>query len=351
MSKCDFDIEIFDAKTASEAEWDAFFELSDEEHWEVRDDKDDHPMPRDMSMQFMLDPNPNFENTRWAAWNEDKSKMLGFGLLRVSSEKDPAYEQNKHIGNSTVRVTREARRQGLASELMKRVAELASEKELRVLQGYVINPVGKDFCEALGATMAIESAVNRLRLDEVDWNMIEEWAAEGPKRAEGVSIEIFEAVPEADLEEYCKIYTETMNQQPMGDMEGEFITTPESRRRDEERNRKKKLTLITMITREPGGAISGLTEIFKMPSEVHKAHQFLTGVKDRYRGRGLGKWLKAEMLLHVREHFPEVSMILTGNADENAPMLSINKRMGFKRYLPEAEYKFELAALRDKLNL
>ena len=347
----EYRIEPFEAKNASDTEWNAYFELNHEIHWEVRDDKDDLPMPSELEMQFMMDPNPKFEQHRWAAWNADKSRMLGFINLRTATEADPGYDQNKHIGNTNLRVCQDARREGIASALMKTVVQSAAANEIRVIQGFVIHPSGRAFCESLGGTMAIESAMNRLKLDEVDWEMIENWAAEGPKRAEGVCIEKFIEVPEDDLEEYCKIYTETMNQQPMGEMEGEFITTPESRRLDEARNRGKNLDLITMITREPDGTISGLTEIFKIPAEVNRAHQFLTGVKDSYRGRGLGKWLKAEMLLYVRKTFPDVKMILTGNADENAPMLSINNRMGFKRYLPEAEYKFDVAKLRDRLGI
>ena len=36
------------------------------------------------------------------------------------------------------------------------------------------------------------------------------------------------------------------------------------------------------------------------------------------------------MLLYVREKYPEVNIITTGNATTNAPMLSINNRLGFK---------------------
>ncbi len=58
----------------------------------------------------------------------------------------------------------------------------------------------------------------------------------------------------------------------------------------------------------------------------------MTGVRLPYRGRGLGKWLKATMLLKVREEFPQVRVVVTGNATSNAPMLSINERLGFRPY-------------------
>ena len=58
--------------------------------------------------------------------------------------------------------------------------------------------------------------------------------------------------------------------------------------------------------------------------------QALTGVDQRYRGHGKGKWVKAAMLLKIRERFPDVKIIVTGNATSNAPMIHINERMGFK---------------------
>ena len=60
--------------------------------------------------------------------------------------------------------------------------------------------------------------------------------------------------------------------------------------------------------------------------------QGLTGVRDVHRGRGLGKWLKAEMLLRVRRDFPEVRVVSTGNASSNEAMLSINERLGFRTH-------------------
>ncbi len=75
----------------------------------------------------------------------------------------------------------------------------------------------------------------------------------------------------------------------------------------------------------------------------------LTGVKDHHRGRGLGKWLKSEMMFFIKEKYPKATVLCTGNADSNAPMLSINNRMGFKRELAFTSYKWEINKLLDML--
>ena len=38
------------------------------------------------------------------------------------------------------------------------------------------------------------------------------------------------------------------------------------------------------------------------------------------------------MLLRIREEFPAVRTIVTNNASENAAMLAINERLGFRTY-------------------
>src|SRR5215831_3939024 len=45
---------------------------------------------------------------------------------------------------------------------------------------------------------------------------------------------------------------------------------------------------------------------------------------------GLGKWLKAAMLDHLRRAHPDTIWISTENAGSNAPMLSINRALGYR---------------------
>jgi mycothiol synthase len=184
----------------------------------------------------------------------------------------------------------------------------------------------------LGASVVSERATNRLPLRDVNMEMIERWRAEGPKRAPGIKIERFSSIPEKDLNQYSDLYTETWNQAPLEEAAPDMVVTPESRRNMERYFESQGEIWTTMISREPDGEISGLTEIWYQPETWHLIEQGLTGVREKYRGRGIGKWLKAEMLVYVSKTYPRALAIQAGNADANAPMLSINQRMGFKTY-------------------
>ena len=55
------------------------------------------------------------------------------------------------------------------------------------------------------------------------------------------------------------------------------------------------------------------------------------------------------MLYFVHKKYPEAKYISTGNADANAPMLSINRRMGFKLHLQKKVYKFKIDELEKRI--
>lgn len=97
-----------------------------------------------------------------------------------------------------------------------------------------------------------------------------------------------------------------MNQQPLGNYDGQILITPESRRSDEKKYKERKLKWYTIITKEKNGTISGLTEMLYHSRTPHKGYQNLTGVKEEYQSRKLGKWLKAHMLMWFYDKYSNI---------------------------------------------
>ena len=87
---------------------------------------------------------------------------------------------------------------------------------------------------------------------------------------------------------------------------------------------------VVVAVHEATGDVTALTEVVVGPSP--RASQEDTAVVPAHRGRGLGLWVKADMLLRLRAERPTVTEILTGNATDNAYMLAINERLGFRPY-------------------
>ena len=108
-------------------------------------------------------------------------------------------------------------------------------------------------------------------------------------------------------------------------------------------------THLTAFIREDNGDISGLTDLYYFPSMAPQLHQAMTGVQEQYRGQGKGKWLKAAMLLEIRNQYPDIETIITQNATSNKPMLAINERLGFKLVREIYGFQVELSKVKEYL--
>ena len=164
--------------------------------------------------------------------------------------------------------------------------------------------------------------------------MVEEWEEAGPVRSPRSTLEwLDDHVPDAIAEEYCEVLTEALNEAPRDELAtGDTNITPEVNRHWEDTIKESGGRFLEVVSREEDGAVSGVTAMGYWPDEKTMIHQFITGVRPVYRGRGLGKWLKAANLLRVRREFPQVTVVLTDNAITNEAMLSINERLGFQKH-------------------
>lgn len=310
----------------------------------------DDPLPnRDQRIFSIRNPHPHSKGYNWIV--RDKQGIIvgsaGFGFEIESS---PSFEQNGHTCGGGVEILPEHRRKGIATEILKQMLEIGHDQGKTVFNIGSSLQEGFDYCEQfLKGKIGQKGGENRLKIADLDWDLMKKWIAEGEERNPDTKLVFFEDCPDEIIDAYMEIYTETMNQQPMGDMDWRYKGTPESRREDEQRMKDHNTRWFTLISQEPDGSISGLTEMYYNTKRTFRIAQNLTGVRQIERGRGLGKWLKAEMVTRIMEMFPEITYISTGNADSNAPMLSINHRMGFKKIRTWQAYKFDLEELRKRL--
>jgi len=341
----------FDPHSISEELLVKYFELDDQAVLEI--DPDDTPYPHDLHKKMIQTKNPESKTFRWLIVTEKEERVIGFARVTFITPAANNYEIAKNTAGFDILVAEDFRRKGLGNELFKVILKKAIEHgDITVLSAYQVNVIGDAFCEKFTGKVVQEEAEFRAYLSEIDWELMKAWKAAGEKLAkeQGVSLEKFEKCPDQLIDAYTKIYTETVNQRPLGEIEIRHMITPDSRRAHEgtwidERGHK----WTTFVTIESGGRISGLTEMVYIPESPVYIEQLLTGVKHEYRGRGLGKWLKAEMALFIKNQYLELKYIITDNADVNDPMLSINERMNFKRTHTLKTYNFGVANLIELL--
>jgi mycothiol synthase len=266
---------------------------------------------------------------------------------RIVAYGDTGFElegENMHLCGSDISVLSEYRRQGLGTKLLEQV--------LRVAQGAGRTTVifstseriaaGAAFAEKIGAKPGIENHSNRLMLEELDREMIERWIAQAP--TEEFDLEFCtDNYPSDQLEAICEIF-DVMNTAPRGELEiNDEKLTPEKLLDWEKQSKAGGTQRWTAFARERStGRYAGFTTTGWNPNRPHILGQWGTGVNPVYRGKGLGKWLKAAMLEKAIQERPELTQVRTGNADSNGPMLKINHAMGFKPFFANTDWQLSV---------
>ncbi|MCE7733477.1 MAG: GNAT family N-acetyltransferase [Candidatus Heimdallarchaeota archaeon] len=349
LSSLDYRIIEFIPQSATDEEWEKFFAIREKLHYE-------HTPDDPFGDRLVLRKKMSFDNPYEKVWrsliilNNDSSTVLGYLIIYVTTEASPEYEDNKHIAWAYVIVDKAYRRNGIGTDLVRRLIPKLREFKSSTIQVWNEYDSGKAFSKDLGGSIALRNYENRVQFNEIDWAKMNEWVKDGKRRSPGVEIKTFEDVPEEIIEEYVRVFTETANQAPYGDLDGQEIVTPESRRQQEAMQRDAGTIWITKISVETDGKISGQTEIHYNPKDSHAVYQELTGVKQEYRGRRLGKMLKADMALLIKDKYPNIDYIGTGNAMSNEPMLRINRGMGFKEVKRFETYKFKIDELETRVS-
>jgi RimJ/RimL family protein N-acetyltransferase len=100
-----------------------------------------------------------------------------------------------------------------------------------------------------------------------------------------------------------------------------------------------------VLLREPGGAVIGMSEASWDSRSPKIVHQSFTAIARPWRGRGLARAIKAAMLRQIRASHPAAEEMRTFNAESNAAILSVNKRLGFSMRRRHVDYQIRRTEL------
>lgn len=251
---------------------------------------------------------------------------------------------NLHMRDVGVEVLPKHRGRGLGRALFAAAAEAIGEGEGIVVNGWTSSrvPSGELFAERVGAQAKLRMGMNQLDLAAVDTTLMRGWAALDPVGYRLAAVE--GGIPERLMPNVIAGF-QVMNTMPREGFEMEdWQFTPEIVR-DWERQmleRGQEQWMILAIHDATGGT-AAFTDVRVDPSYTHVVWQGGTATVPEHRGRGLGKWLKARMLLRILDRLPEARYIRTNNAVSNAAMLAINRTMGFQLVWTNVAWQIPLA--------
>lgn len=331
------EIREFDFRNTAEEEYAAFNECRNLILSEQL--PDDPPIPLEETIQW-LKHLPEFVGFQfWTARETDKNSVIAIGWVIYP------HEHNLHIAQFWINILPEYRKQELGKQFLSKVVETAKRENRSLLMAFTTAriPAGEAFMNQMGAKRGIESHINQLVLADLDPDLLRQWIEKGLERGEEFEIGVWEGVYPDDYIDAIVDMQKLLNQQPRGALEIEDMTFSAEQLREEEKSMLARgLERWTVFVREKqSGKYAGYTEVQWNPNKPKIIRQDMTGVFPEYRNKGLGRWLKAEMLDKVLKERKEAEFVRTTNADINAPMMKINTELGFKPYIAESVWQIK----------
>jgi GNAT superfamily N-acetyltransferase len=325
----------FDPSAANQSAWDAFYALRRVRHAELEADfflRSSAQMREDLCQQAN-----HIAERRWVMAGND-GMVLGTLYAAAITPACANYDERRHLVEADLYVRPEHRRKGFGRRLLSTLGGFMDQVGATVATLSTNNPQGMEFAKAIGADEKMRDLCNRLRLDGIDWRMVDSWRA-----APGVDLTVTAfpgRVPQGEWPALMPFINAALKDIPVGSLDNPIVEfTAEMwsewyRQADRLGSQHHMLLL-----RDGDGAIAGFTDVGWNPREPHRLSQILTAVRPDLRGQGVAKGLKAAMLLYIREHLPQVTEVITGNAKGNAPMLEINRQLGFQRIMTRVLYQ------------
>lgn len=252
-------------------------------------------------------------------------------------------ETNLQSASVSLSVEPELRRRGIGSRLLAlAVAHARVSGRPRLFAGSSDRvPAGAAFLERRGFAKGLEAHTNQLDLARLDRSLLARWLLIGAERAADYIVEKWDGpVPQDRLVAFADL-SNVMNGEPHGTLEVEDTTVTPQMIRDGEAfvfaNGTRRL--IACARHVPSGTLAGFTELSWNPKRAAIVWQHGTGVIESHRNRGLGRWLKAANMEAMLSWNASARFVRTGNADSNAPMLAINRQMGFEPLCAETTWQ------------
>jgi GNAT superfamily N-acetyltransferase len=270
---------------------------------------------------------------------------LGYSFRREGTE---AYESHAPFVHAWGGVRQSHRRQGIATALLRPLLDFM------VAQGKTVVTIGSHLAEghafltARGAVAKHHMIENRLDFAALDWDALAAWQR-APAAAGLVWEQHATRVPEQRLVELQPALSALLGDVPKGTLDLPPLRFELAAIRSWYAEMDRRGGAHMMVLLKQGSEVAGVSDASWDARFPDRVFQNLTAVAPRWRGQGLGRALKAALLLLVHARHPQVRLMTTGNAEVNARMLAINRRLGFAAHRREVTYQISRDALAQRL--
>ena len=235
--------------------------------------------------------------------------------------------ENRQLTITKVRVPPDLRRKGIGTALLRAtLADMRSERRGTVTgQGLKVGGDGEKWASALGFRKVQDFVLQTLVVADIDSDL---WEVPAP---EGFGAERWSgAASESLVAGYARART-AITDAPRDKSSLKFPEWNVERVRKHEADaRRRGCELRTVIAvDESSGTVAGLTQMELRPSRPDFGYQLDTAVLPQFRGRGLGRFIKAAMMRWLIADRPDIERVATNTDASNVHMIRVNHEIGY----------------------
>jgi len=193
--------------------------------------------------------------------------------------------------------------------------------------------------EKNGFVKSNEKTFLSLKTEDFKQQQLQEWTNFLPNN---FSYSIIEKPCETECEEIAKMMTFLLNDMKRSDINQVFNLKAENIAKRYDESFLLGITYRYILLRNEDSKLIGISFISYDRKNALSARQFMTGTLPAYRRKGLAKFMKATMYLHLKKEIPTIELIKTDCFSENDKMLNLNRQMGFETTFFEQEWYFKV---------
>ncbi len=273
-----------------------------------------------LALGFTEDPRET-----WLA-RDDSGEPCGWYVLSLP------HRENRHLARPTLMVHAGRRRAGRGTALLRHAAGRARQAGRTVLESDALDgSPGAAFAGTLKTRPSGTEVRRVLVLESLPAGRRAALRAEAEPPARGYALRSWPGPTPEDAVAGVAALNGAMADAPR-DAGQEAQTWDVARvRLDERRVAAMGLRAhVIVATAQATGELAALTQVSVDPAMPEWGFQELTAVARPHRGHRLGLLLKLAMLDLLAAEEPQLTRIITGNADGNEHMIAINDRLGFE---------------------
>jgi GNAT superfamily N-acetyltransferase len=238
--------------------------------------------------------------------------------------------QNPDLFGTWSFISPEVKGPEIVTALLDRVSAYCRDRGIkRLMINTAANADAERYAPQRGTAPSFVGIRMSLDLTAVDREEFAAFAAPSPANGEYRLVHWVDACPD-ELAASYRVARVAMNDAPRVEGEDKPVHDLERLRGEEAAWMRQGVRVLTTAAIAPDGAIAGFSMIALYSEQPEFAEIQDTGVAREHRGHGLGVRIKAAATLRLLRDHPGTEQLYMSNAQRNAPMIAINRRLGYR---------------------